>query len=182
MEVLWTKVCVALQHLPVAMSGDESDLLIDRPASNNRLACLMTQIMEVQIFDFQPLARAPKSRAHGPWIHREYSCRATRAELLLLKNFPGVKTRDIEQGNLLIVPALVPGVFSIPHDDNSILFINIVPADAADFILPHSCCHGETHHSSKPFMESEGRSKSGVFERIPVHTRGCTRVFKWLLC
>lgn len=65
MQILWTKIRIALQHPPVAMAGDESDLFDREARFAESTGRLVTQIVEMQILNFQLFARAPKSGTHG---------------------------------------------------------------------------------------------------------------------
>ena len=71
MQVLRTKVCIASQHLPVLMTGDEGDLW-NFEAGFEQAACpFMPQIMKVKVFDTQGLTCTVEGSPYGPAVIRK---------------------------------------------------------------------------------------------------------------
>lgn len=68
---------------------------------------------------------------------------------LFLKNGRGIKSRDIEPWDFLVIAILGSWIFSITHDRGTSLGVDVLPADAADLVLVHCADERETHDLSQ---------------------------------
>ena len=64
---------VATEHLPIFVASDERDLLNRKPGFEEAACAFVTEVVKVQIFDFQLATLAPERCANRPPIIRKNS-------------------------------------------------------------------------------------------------------------
>jgi len=86
MQMLRLEVCIAAQHLPILVPGNESDLL-NRKARFEEPACaFVAQVVEMKVLDLEFSALSPKGRTDRPSIVWKYTSAITFRKLTLFLN------------------------------------------------------------------------------------------------
>jgi len=85
-QMLRLEVCIATQHLPILVPGNESDLL-NRKACFEKPACaFVAQVVEVKVFDLEFSALAAKGCTDRLSIVWKYTSAITFRQLMLFLN------------------------------------------------------------------------------------------------
>jgi len=95
-QMLRPEVCIAAQHLPILVPGNESDLL-NRKACFEEPACaFVAQVVEVKVFDLEFSALPAKSCTDRLSVVWKYASAITFRKLtLILNNCAGVISTNV---------------------------------------------------------------------------------------
>jgi hypothetical protein len=70
-ECFRLQVSVAAQHFPILVPGDKCDLFNGKPSLEKTARSFVSEIVEMEIFDFQFAAFTPKCRADRTSVVRK---------------------------------------------------------------------------------------------------------------
>ena len=114
-------------------------------------ACaLATKVVKVKVFYFQFSALSPKRSADRPCVVRKYASAMAPCETVLLVNdFPGIISTDVQQRDALIVSIFPARILAIPYKEHLVFAVEIRPLDATDFILAHGRRNREANDAAE---------------------------------
>jgi len=144
------QMSITAQHLPISVAGDKRDLFDGESGLEEPACALVTKVVKVKVLYFQFSALSPRRSANRPCVVRKYASAMAPCEtVLLVYDFPGIISTDVQQRDALIVSIFPARILAIPYEEHLVFAVEIRPLDATDFILAHGRRNREANDAAE---------------------------------